>query len=140
MEAAEKEHMAMLKRDSDLLDDKDILEMQAAQSILESCGLGSSGTSKQHNFRPSGMSLGFDEAIEGGNQSDADQNASSGFEQQMVVLDDENQDSVKSVKEKEKWEEVAAILDGESSQNHEERKEKEASGQQEGNDDEEYAT
>ena len=33
----------------------------------------------------------------------------------MVVLDDENQDSVKSVKEKEKWEEVAAILNGESS-------------------------
>ena len=99
MEAAEKEHMAMLKRDSDLLDDKDILEMQAAQSILESCGLGSSGTSKQHNFRPSGMSLGFDEAI-GDSQSDADQNASSSEKQ--IVIDDDNQDSVKSVKEEEK--------------------------------------
>ena len=59
----EREQLSQLNRDSDLLDDKDILEMQAAQSILESCGLGSSGPSKKHNFRPSGMSLGFESAL-----------------------------------------------------------------------------
>ena len=106
MEAVEKAHMAMLKRDSDLLDDKDILEMQAAQSILESCGLTSSGTSKQHNFRPSGMSLGFVEAVGGSSSNNrlkedlSDQESS---EQQVNEDDDdkEEQDSVTRTKEEE---------------------------------------
>lgn len=76
-EAHEREHLSMLKRDSNLLDDRHIQELQAAQSILDSCGLGSSNTPQhqdghvQHNFRPSGMSLGFadDLASEGLNDS-----------------------------------------------------------------------
>ena len=63
MQDEERAQLSQLNRDSDLLDDKDILEMQNAQSILESCGLGSSGPSKKHNFRPSGMSLGFESGM-----------------------------------------------------------------------------
>ena len=91
-EDEEREHLDLLKRDSDLLDDKDILELQAAQSILESCGLSSGTTSdqKKHNFRPGGMSLGFIDAVN--DQGDFVNNNEDGEEKDSVREEEDLRD------------------------------------------------